>query len=81
MKDFENLSPEEQTDVIMQIGSKLTKQEIWYWEGIIHLLRERDNIIKEAREHIHLAQTYGKRKYLYINGDDVLEILDKVEEK
>ena len=38
-----------------------------------------ESIIKEAREHIHLAQTYGKRKYLYINGDDVLEILDKVE--
>ena len=39
------------------------------------------SIIKEAREHIHLAQNYGKEKYLYINGDDVLEILDKVGEE
>ena len=52
MKDFESLSTEEQTNVIMQIGSKLTGQEIWYWEGIVHLLREQDNIIKEVREYI-----------------------------
>ena len=81
MKDFENLSPEEQTDVIMQIGSKLTKQEIWYWEGIIHLLRERDNIIKEAREYNeHLIRD---AKYHLNEGHlkKMKKILDKVEEK
>ena len=52
MKDFQRLSTEEQTDVIMQIGSKLTRQEIWYWEGLVHLLREQDKRINKAIEYI-----------------------------
>lgn len=50
MKDFENLTTEEQTNVIMQIGAKLTGQEVWYWEGIIHKLREYEQFVDSDEE-------------------------------
>lgn len=33
--------------------------------------------IDKAIEYIEHAQNYGKEKILYINGNDILEILDK----
>ena len=36
------------------------------------------SIIKEVREYIEHAQNYGKEKILYINGNDILEILERV---
>ena len=35
------------------------------------------SIIKEVREYIEHAQNYGKEKVIYVNGKDILEILDK----
>ena len=58
MKDFENLTTEEQGNVIMQIGSKLTGQEIWYWEGIVHLLRTYQDRINKAIEYIDTHSFY-----------------------
>lgn len=42
-------------------------------------MRELQDRIKEVREYIEHAQNYGKEKILYINGNDILEILDKGE--
>ena len=34
-------------------------------------------LIKEVRDYIKHSQNYGKEKITYINGNDILEILDK----
>lgn len=36
-----------------------------------------ENIIKEVRKYIEHAQNYGREKIIYVNGNDILEILDK----
>lgn len=50
MTDFEELTEEQQNEVIMQISSKLTGQEIWYWEGIVHKLREYEKFFDSDME-------------------------------
>lgn len=54
------------------------------YEGIKKLLKKQDkeierlhSIIKEVREYIKHSQNYGKEKITYINGNDILKILDK----
>lgn len=49
MKDFEKLSEEEQNEVILNIASKLTGQEIWYWEGLVHKLHELERIVENIK--------------------------------
>ena len=50
---------------------------------IVELLIKKDNIIKEVREYVNHAQNYGTMAQVmphlkpYVNGDDILEILDK----
>lgn len=44
-------------------------------------LAQKENIIKEVREYIEHTQNYGKEKILYINGNDILEILNKGSDK
>lgn len=81
MKDFENLTTEEQGNVIMQIGSKLTGQEIWYWEGIVHLLREQDKRINKAIEYLESYNTdfkncrFGEAPISIRELGDLLDIL------
>ena len=87
-----NLTPRDIEIIIYNLQEEIErlKGELELYENGVYYSSENDklereierlhSIIKEVREHIHLAQTYGKKKYLYINGDDVLEILDKVEE-
>ena len=36
-------------------------------------------IQKEISEYIKHSQNYGKEKIIYVNGNDILEILDKGE--
>lgn len=50
MKDFEELTEDKQNEVIMNIGTKLTGQEIWYWECIVHKLREYDKYFDSDEE-------------------------------
>ena len=50
MKNFEELTEEEQNEVILNISSKLDKQEIWYWEVIIHKLRTLQEENKELND-------------------------------
>ncbi len=80
MKDFEQLTDEEQQEVIMQIGSKLDKQEMWYWMGLVHLLREKDRRIKKALELIYTNAYDTERKEciddLWGNIEELVDILE-----
>ena len=46
--------------------------EMIYRDNDIKYLK---GIIKEVREYIEHSQNYGKEKILYINGNDILDIL------
>lgn len=50
MNNFEELTEEEQNEVILNISSKLDKQEIWYWEGLVHKLREYEQFVDSDME-------------------------------
>ena len=48
--------------------------EMIYRDNDINYLK---GIIKEVREYIKHSQNYGKEKIIYVNGNDILDILDK----
>lgn len=58
LQDWNNLTEEQQTEVIMHIGTKLNKQEIWYWEGLVYNYRT-------LQDRINKALAYIKEHYLY----------------
>lgn len=84
MKDFEELTELEQNEIIMQIANKLDKQEIWYWEGLVHLLREQDKRINKAIEYIKESIEVGNikasgRGLIWVNfSTEEIENLDKL---
>ena len=81
MQDFEKLSEEEQQEVILSIGNKLTDKERWYWMGLIHLLRtlkERNDKAIEYIEKSKLNQIDTHCKYLYTDWDGNIHNLDEL---
>lgn len=47
---MKELREEDIEKVILEIGNKLTGQEIWYWESLVHVYREyRDRIDKVTK--------------------------------
>ena len=82
LQDWNNLTEEQQTEVIMQIGAKLNKQEIWYWEGLVYSYRTLQDRIDRANNFIDQVLLYripNKTKEVYedietlqtiLNGDD-----------
>lgn len=74
MKNFEELTELEQNEIIIQIASKLDKQEIWYWEGLVHLLREQDKRINKAIEYINSEEMLKLREdFEYCNDKDLFD--------
>ena len=75
MQDFEKLSEEEQQEIILSIGNKLTDKERWYWMGLIHLLRT----LKEENKHYHTKTIIaeGKQKVLEDRINKAIEYIKK----
>ena len=64
---------------------QLENKEHLIVEELEYRLQQKENIIKEVREYIEHAQNYGTMAQVmphlkpYVNGNDLLEILDKGE--
>lgn len=56
LQDWNNLTEEQQIEVIMHIGTKLNKQEIWYWEGLVYNYRTLQDRIDKAIECIEKSK-------------------------
>ena len=50
MKKFEDLTEEEQLKVIMEISTKLDKQENLYWLGLVHEYKRLKELINQYEE-------------------------------
>ena len=74
MQDFEKLSEEEQQEIILSIGNKLTDKERWYWMGLIHLLRTSEDRINRAIEYIK-EQVHRNQQFYEMDRENLLEIL------
>ena len=71
------LEPLNEIDKEIERLQKARENDIKYNKYLQSGLAKANNIIKEAREYIEHAQNYGKEKIIYVNGNDILEILDK----
>ena len=69
------MNEEEQKYFKGLIGFTFDSDDLKYIEQMVN---KRNKIIEEVREYIEHSQNYGKEKIIYINGNDILEILDKV---
>jgi len=78
MQDWKNLAEEQQTEVIMHISTKLNKQEIWYWEGLVYNYRTLQDRIDKAIAYIKENAWYDYRdneEVITISKEKLLEIL------
>lgn len=78
MQDWNKLTEEQQTEVIMHIGNKLTKQEIWYWEGLVYSYRTLQDRISKAITYIKENAWYDYRdneEVITIPKEKLLDIL------
>lgn len=73
------------TDKELRLWKKKTRcafhiiEYMRFWNFITTIYKENKKLkstIKEVREHIQHTQNYGKEKIIYVNGNDILEILD-----
>ena len=78
MQDWNNLTEEQQIEVIMHIGTKLNKQEIWYWEGLVYSYRTLQDRISKALAYIKENAWYDYRdneEVITISKEKLLDIL------
>ena len=78
MQDWNNLTEEQQTEVIMHIGNKLTKQEIWYWEGLVYNYRTLQDRINKANKKINEINKILDNQIDYKEDRDIVVAIEEV---
>ena len=65
----------------MNIGAKLDKQDIWYWEGLVNLYRQANKEVERLNNIINeLEKYFFEQLQLYGGGGTAKEYYDKLQE-